>query len=402
MTADYFEPGYLAGGPIRSVSSLMDAASPAIEGTLVTRDHDLGAPESFPGLSGRWVQRGRHRVFYLGARRLRHWRRLYRELRATRFDLLYVNSLWSLFSIVPIVAAKTGALRVERVLIAPRGECGVGALSINSTRKRIFLVGWRWMLNGQRVYWHATTALEAADIRRVVPSARIPVVVGAGGPEPVDLPPARSSGPARLVFLGRISPMKNLDLVLTALSEVKGPVEFDIFGPTEDQAYWRTCLSLLESLPGNIRATYRGAVQPDQVCDVFAGHDAFVLPTRGENFGHVIAESLAVGCPVICSDRTPWTPVLRSGGGMVLPDLTAEALRDCIEEFVAASPEQRHAARMAASAAYRDWRQQVGRPSVLDRAREALVLRALRHHAPIVAHRGSGSGLATDGARSGR
>jgi glycosyltransferase involved in cell wall biosynthesis len=39
---------------------------------------------------------------------------------------------------------------------------------------------------------------------------------------------------------------------------------------------------------------------------IFAQHDLFVLPTRGENFGHVIIESLNVGTPVLLSDRTPW------------------------------------------------------------------------------------------------
>ena len=31
-----------------------------------------------------------------------------------------------------------------------------------------------------------------------------------------------------------------------------------------------------------------------------------LLPTLGENFGHVISEALVGGCPVIISDQTPW------------------------------------------------------------------------------------------------
>jgi glycosyltransferase involved in cell wall biosynthesis len=42
------------------------------------------------------------------------------------------------------------------------------------------------------------------------------------------------------------------------------------------------------------------------VPDTFARHDLFVLPTRGENFGHVIFESVAAGTPVLLSDQTPW------------------------------------------------------------------------------------------------
>jgi glycosyltransferase involved in cell wall biosynthesis len=46
------------------------------------------------------------------------------------------------------------------------------------------------------------------------------------------------------------------------------------------------------------------------VREVFSRYDAFVLPTLGENVGHVIAESLSASCPVICSDETPWTDLL--------------------------------------------------------------------------------------------
>jgi glycosyltransferase involved in cell wall biosynthesis len=35
-------------------------------------------------------------------------------------------------------------------------------------------------------------------------------------------------------------------------------------------------------------------------------HDLFILPTLGENYGHVIVEAWAAGVPVLLSDQTPW------------------------------------------------------------------------------------------------
>ncbi|WP_334564151.1 glycosyltransferase [Micromonospora sp. CPCC 205561] len=377
VTADYFEPGYRAGGPVRSLSSMLDTVGPGIDTTLVTRDRDLGASRPYLGLSGRWVRRGRCSVFYLGARNPRQWRDLWRGVRARRFDLLYVNSVWSSYSIVSVLAARLGVLRVDRILVAPRGELGAGALALRRNRKRLFLLGWRRLLGGSRVFWHATTPLEAADIRRVFPAAGQPFIAGATGPAADDPPAApASTGPARLVFIGRVSPMKNLDLVLAALSRVRGPVEFDVYGPIEDTGYWQRCLALMEALPGDVRATYRGALRPEAVRDTFSRYDAFVLPTRGENFGHVIAESLSVACPVICSDRTPWSEVLEAGGGAVLPELTVDALATKIEDIVGGSAQQRHAARVAAGAAYRDWRERTAaRVGVLDVARTAFRVR---------------------------
>ena len=47
-------------------------------------------------------------------------------------------------------------------------------------------------------------------------------------------------------------------------------------------------------------------------------HDLFVFPTLGENFGHVIYESLMCGTPVLVSDNTPWLPD-KKGALTVLP-----------------------------------------------------------------------------------
>ncbi|MEU5550440.1 glycosyltransferase [Micromonospora sp. NPDC047793] len=373
VTAEYFVPGWRAGGPVRSISDVLAKASDDIETTMLTRDHDLGSPDPYPGLSGRWARFGRTNIFYLGVRRPAHWRQLWRALRTVRFDLLYVNSVWSTFSILPIVAARLGLLRVRRVLVAPRGEFGSAALRLHGLRKRIFLAGWRWMLGQPRVLWHATTPAEAADIRRVLPRARIGVVAVASGPEPepepVALPPTAR---ARLVFIGRISPMKNLDLVLRALAHVPVPVRLDVYGPVEDPGYWRRCQELIAALPETATVSYRGELHPDHVRETFSRYEAFVLPTRGENFGNAIAESLSAYCPVVCSDRTPWTAVLRDGGGLVLTELTPSALGALVTQVATAAPEQRYAARVAAGAAYRRWRASLTRVSVLDQARHVI------------------------------
>ncbi|MET8119610.1 glycosyltransferase [Micromonospora sp. NPDC005189] len=348
---------------------MLHLASDDIETSLLTRDRDLGCSDPYPGLSGSWARVGRTNVFYLGVRRPEHWRSLWRFLREGRFDLLYVNSVWSAFSILPMVAAGLGLLRVGRILVAPRGEFGAAALRVHGVRKRIFLVGWRWMLLDRRVLWHATTPAEAADIRRVLPRARIGVVAVSRGPEPdrapAELPATRH---ARLVFIGRISPMKNLDLLLAALAFVPVPVRLDIYGPVEDPAYWRRCREHLAALPESVAVSYRGELPPEQVRGTFSRYDAFVLPTRGENFGNAIAESLSACCPVLCSDQTPWTAVLRDGGGLVLTELTATALGALVTQVATATPEQRHSARVAAGAAYRRWRESRPPVSVLDQA----------------------------------
>jgi len=372
-TCRVFEPGFRGGGIVRAVVQTVDTASDRVEVTLLTADRDLGSSRPYLRLAGRWTTRHRARAFYVNTRSVRQWLRIWRDLRGTRFDLLYVNSLWEpTFTVLPIVATRLGLLRARRILLSPHGELSPGALSLKSRKKRLFLSLWAPFLRRADVTWHAVTDREAAEIRAVFPWARI-VVNHYQVPLPAEpLPPyALNDGPARLVFLGRISPKKNLHLVLAALGQTSSPIVFDIYGPQEDAAYWARCETLIDRLPPNVTVRYQGAVGPDDVRTTFSRYDAFVFPTLGENFGYVIAESLSASCPVICSGETPWTDVLAGGGGWILDELTAADLAKRLEGVAALTPDERHEARQRAADTYRAWRRAVRDRNLLDRVRDA-------------------------------
>ena len=45
----------------------------------------------------------------------------------------------------------------------------------------------------------------------------------------------------------------------------------------------------------------------EKIREAFDMHHLLLLPTLGENYGHVIRESLAINnCPGIISNKTPW------------------------------------------------------------------------------------------------
>jgi glycosyltransferase involved in cell wall biosynthesis len=368
-----FEPGFRGGGPIRSVANIVDTAPADVDIWLVTSDRDLGSRKPYPGLSGTSVRRGRARVFYVNTRRPAHWLRLWRELRTAPFDLLYVNSLFEpVFTVLPIVASRMHLIRAEAILVAPRGELSAGALSLKALKKRLFLIYWGRLLRHSAVLWHASADLEAREIRAVFPWADVEVTPNlvALSDEPIRVPEVHD-GPMRLVFIGRISPMKNLTFALEALRTLSHPADFDIYGPVEDRRYWSRCRAIINRMPTNVRVRFHGELRHDEVRSTFACYDAFVFPTRGENFGHVIAESLSASCPVICSDQTPWTEVLTAGGGVVVPMMTATDLGAVLDRYAAMQPDERLRAREAAGAAYRSWRKATSGTNVLDRARFA-------------------------------
>jgi glycosyltransferase involved in cell wall biosynthesis len=275
-----------------------------------------------------------------------------------------------MFTIIPVLGVCLRLIHVKSILLAPRGELSPGALSLKTRKKRLFLKVWRPLLQQLNIEWHASTDQEAQDISSTFPGGRVIVNCDQVSP-PFEPMPAGSphEGPIRMVFISRISPKKNLLLVLKALCLLSSPAEFDIFGPTEDREYWANCQSVIGQMPLNVRVLYRGELVHQEVRQTFSRYDAFVLPTLGENFGHVIAESLSASCPVICSEATPWTDLLDAGGGTIVRDLSPEGLAVTLEDLVHLSPSERVAAKQSAGNAFLAWRSSCVDANVLDQFR---------------------------------
>ena len=123
---------------------------------------------------------------------------------------------------------------------------------------------------------------------------------------------------------------------------------------------------MIAVMPRNIAVRYHGSVEHKRVWEVFRSHDLFLFPTRGENFGHVILESMWAGTPVLLSDTTPWRHLEGIGVGW---DLSLENY----EGFVAAI----ETAAVKDAASYVEWRRHV-RTYALDRAVDVDVLSANR------------------------
>ncbi|MGD9636908.1 MAG: glycosyltransferase [Lautropia sp.] len=317
----FYLPGYKAGGPVRSLANLVEQTGRDFSFLVVTCDRDLGDSRPYPGvdLSG-WNEVKGAQVAYV-APTLSGLLRLMRLFVKTPHDVLYLNSLFNpVYTLLPLALRKLRIGPSTPVVIAPRGELSAGALGLKKTKKLALLRLAKLMRLYQPVTWHASSEFEATDIKdwfgrkaRIVIAVNVPSStkgcgeVRAGG--------LQEGAALRVVFLSRITPKKNLEFALRVLKRVSAPVEFAIYGPHVDRAYLARCRDMAEAMPGNVNVQWHDAVPPEQVVDVLAGHDLFFFPTRGENYGHVIAEALTAGTPVLISDSTPWRGLDLAGVG---------------------------------------------------------------------------------------
>ena len=312
---DYYLPGFKSGGPLRSISNLVDKLGDELDFRIITRDHDKCETESYPLVQvNAWNIFGKSQVFYVSPDRI-SFHSIALLIQETPHDALYLNSFFSPnFSIYPLIAGKLGLLSSDSIIIAPRGEFSKGALKIKSLKKYFFILISKYIGLHKCITWQASSGMEFNDIRLITGSIAKQIVIASDLATDTSatqlgnfIPLVCHHGESlRLVFISRICPTKNLDFLLQVLAKVSSSVLLDVFGPIEDPSYFDKCNKLIGLLPEHIKVSFCGEVNHSDVAATFGCYDVFAFPTRGENYGHVIIESLAAGTPVLVSDQTPW------------------------------------------------------------------------------------------------
>lgn len=337
VMADWYLPGFRAGGPIRSVAHFAEHLEALLDIYVLTTDRDYGCITPYEGIvADQWQWRSRHRVFYASPGSLR-WHRLLSIIRAVKPDHLYLNSMFSRHMVIyPLLMHRWGLVPAS-VLLAPRGMLMASALAIKPLRKRAFL----WLLRSigisQRIRFQATNENEAADVRRFFGPAtcicrieNLPGLPGAFYP-----PPDKQPGSLKLSFVGRSHPIKNLDFLLQVLSEVKASIELTAVLMAEDEDYEATCRAKALTLAPHHQVHFKRDIPHEEISEILRASHIFVLPTKGENFGHSIFEALAAGRPVMISDQTPWRGLQSAKAGWDLPIDSHHPFRDELQAAAA-------------------------------------------------------------------
>lgn len=337
-----FWPGHESAGPNLSVKAMCESLSDQVDFFLVARDRPFGAAEPMVA-TGEWRDLGWAKIHYLtvGSKGAEGLAAL---LRATPHDLLFINGFFDReFTIPAMLARRFGKAPRTPVIISPRGEFSSGALGLKNARKGLYLALVRLLGLAKQVTFHVTSEEEQADTRKLFPKNRVERITNV---RPLfALPPYQPGNVFRIAFLGRISPVKGLDVALEALALVTARVEFTIYGPISDPVHWARCEQLIAALPENVTAHRGGELTNDAVPAAMAAQDLMFMPSRSENFGHAIFEALCAGTPVLIGDRTPWRELEAAKAGFDVPLPNPAALAAAIDRLAAMSP-----------AGYAEWR----------------------------------------------
>lgn len=338
--AEWYAPGYKAGGPITSVVNFVSHLRDQLDIYVFTTDRDLGDTSPYPGIeTNKWLDANGFRLFYASPA-LVGYAGIRKMISEVRPDVIYLNSMFSLhFTILPLLISKLSGSRT-RIVLSPRGMLRSSALSQKPLKKKIFLsvLSASGMVN--KVHFHATDKQEMTDVRKIFGNVQVSVIGNLPGEQAAFVaPPAKEKGKLTLVFVGRVHPIKNLLYLLECLKKVTCGVELLIVGPVESPTYWASCSDLIREISGHVRVTHFPDMAQQQILGILRTAHAFVLPTTGENFGHAIFEALSAGRPVLISDQTPWKGLEARHAGWDIPLSSEHKFVSCIEALGAMDQE---------------------------------------------------------------
>ncbi len=297
-----FYPSKKRGGPTVSITNMVKNLADKCDLSVITTIYDKGADKPYDN-----VVPGKNRLFDADVYYLtqNNNEAFYLCLSEIKPDVIYVSSLFShQYSLAALKYARKH--KNIKLVIAPRGELMPLALKRKYAIKFLFLCAVKMMMTGTTEF-HVTSLEEEQVVKKYFKNNRLyniknlPSKVSGG-----DKTLPKVSGCLKIVMIGRIHPIKNIDYAIKLMNDVKGDVTLDVYGPEEDKRYVEHCKQLSRELPDNVKVHFKGIVDHDEVENVLKQYHVFLSPTESENYGHSIIESLLCAVPVIISNNTPW------------------------------------------------------------------------------------------------
>lgn len=235
---------------------------------------------------------------------------------ASDFDVVHVHGIWLFHTLASVWAA---ALRGTPCVVRPAGSLDEWSLRHKRHKKRIYyeLVERRALDRVSAI--HVTSAAERSSLEGLGYGSKTFLI-----PHSVELwqpRPQRSDGDPVFLFVGRLHPVKNIELILESAALLRNAGRrFRLRIAGDGVPDYRDRLrNMASSLGLDDTVEFLGFVSGESKRQAFLTAHAVVLASHQENFGVAVAEAMAAGLPVVVSDKVALArDVAAAGAGFVV------------------------------------------------------------------------------------
>ena len=264
-------------------------------------------------------------------------------------DVVHVHGLWQFFGWWASIRAIRSR---KRLIVQPHGSLEPEALKISKWKKRIVgsVIERPLLRRANCVLATSESELEHIVSYGVKDDRVRAISLG------LNIRPYVTSVPSdkllsrmgidvskkRVLYFSRITPIKGLDLLAKAwheLQEIHDEWQLVITGP-DDRGYTEKMKELYHNMLPRGSYVFTGPVYGTEKFSLLKSVQAFVLPTRSENFSLAVAEAMASEVPVVCTKGAPWGIVETTGAGYWV-DVSAHSIGEGLKKILSLDDAER-------------------------------------------------------------
>ena len=234
-------------------------------------------------------------------------------------DIIHAFGVWSFKHIKTIIYS---LILGKKIIITPMGSFEPWSMSQKKIKKQIAFMLYQKTLLKKVNLVHCTSKNEQENIKKLdknIKTILIPHAAEGSNYEKKDININKKI--KKMLFFSRIHKKKGLDNLLMAWRELK-PNNWilDIIGPDSDGSSFELNQKIKEYKLTESIFIKKPVFGSNNKKELFTKYDFSVLPSKNENFGYSILESLRHSLPVITNTNTPWSEIKDYNAGCYIND----------------------------------------------------------------------------------
>ncbi len=231
-------------------------------------------------------------------------------------DIIHYYGGWDFFY---IKIAVISFLLKKLFICTPMGIFEPWSLNQKEIKKKFALFLYQKKILDNCAAIHATSETEKENIKKITINNNIITI-----PHGIDHALNQNkktffnNDTKKALFFSRIHKKKGIMDLVNVWKKIKDKDwELHIYGPDQDEI-GKAIIKKIN--PENKIFLHDAIFSEKEKFKIFKESDIFILPTKSENFGYVVLESLSAGLPVLTTNKTPWNNIVESDAGWIIDD----------------------------------------------------------------------------------